>query len=35
MLNYRWFLLAARVEIAGCYAFWHRLRLDRGSVERR
>ncbi|WP_295464342.1 YnfA family protein [uncultured Pseudomonas sp.] len=29
MLNYLWFLLAALFEIAGCYAFWLWLRLDR------
>ncbi|MFN3767282.1 MAG: YnfA family protein [Ectopseudomonas guguanensis] len=29
MSNYLWFLLAALFEIAGCYAFWMWLRLDR------
>ncbi|AMO77927.1 small multidrug resistance family-3 protein [Pseudomonas citronellolis] len=29
MLNYLWFLLAAFCEIAGCYAFFLWLRLDR------
>ncbi|MEL7940663.1 YnfA family protein [Pseudomonas delhiensis] len=29
MLNYLWFLLAAFCEIAGCYAFYLWLRLDR------
>ena len=29
MINYLWFLLAALFEIAGCYAFWMWLRLDR------
>ncbi|MGP0170663.1 YnfA family protein [Pseudomonas sp. NCHU5208] len=29
MLNYLLFLLAALFEIAGCYAFWMWLRLDR------
>jgi small multidrug resistance family-3 protein len=29
VLNYLWFLLAALFEIAGCYAFWMWLRLDR------
>lgn len=29
MINYLWFLLAAAFEIAGCYAFWMWLRLDR------
>jgi small multidrug resistance family-3 protein len=29
VLNYLWFLLAALLEIAGCYAFWMWLRLDR------
>ena len=31
MLNYLWFLLAALPEIAGCYAFWTWLRLDRSA----
>ncbi|MGQ7956943.1 YnfA family protein [Pseudomonas sp. SP16.1] len=31
MLNYLWFLLAALLEIAGCYAFWTWLRLDRSA----
>lgn len=31
MLNYLLFLLAALFEIAGCYAFWMWLRLDRSS----
>ncbi|AQZ34658.1 hypothetical protein BHQ29_16160 [Pseudomonas sp. LPH1] len=31
MINYPWFLLAALFEIAGCYAFWMWLRLDRSA----
>nr|WP_100548587.1 MULTISPECIES: YnfA family protein [unclassified Pseudomonas] len=31
MINYLWFLLAALFEIAGCYAFWMWLRLDRSA----
>mgnify|MGYP002139120057 CR=1 FL=1 len=31
MLNYVWFFLAALFEIAGCYAFWMWLRLDRSA----
>ncbi|MFI7867215.1 YnfA family protein [Ectopseudomonas khazarica] len=31
MINYLWFLLAAAFEIAGCYAFWMLLRLDRSA----
>jgi small multidrug resistance family-3 protein len=31
VLNYLWFLLAALLEIAGCYAFWMWLRLDRSA----
>ena len=32
MLNYLLFLLAALFEIAGCYAFWMWLRLDRSAL---
>ncbi len=32
MLNYLWFFLAAFFEIAGCFAFWAWLRLDRGPL---
>lgn len=31
MLNYCWFLLAALFEIAGCYAFYLWLRLDKSA----
>jgi small multidrug resistance family-3 protein len=31
MINYLWFVLAALFEIAGCYAFWMWLRLDRSA----
>lgn len=31
MINYLWFALAALFEIAGCYAFWMWLRLDRSA----
>ena len=31
MINSLWFLLAALFEIAGCYAFWMWLRLDRSA----
>ncbi|BBP84752.1 MULTISPECIES: YnfA family protein [Pseudomonas] len=31
MLNYLWFFLAALFEIAGCYAFFMWLRLDRSA----
>ncbi|MGG2399827.1 YnfA family protein [Pseudomonas sp. SH1-B] len=31
MTNALWFLLAAVFEIAGCYAFWMWLRLDRSA----
>ncbi|ATH83234.1 YnfA family protein [Ectopseudomonas hydrolytica] len=31
MTSYLWFLLAAVFEIAGCYAFWMWLRLDRSA----
>ena len=32
MLKYLWFFLAALCEIAGCYAFWLWLRLDRSPL---
>ena len=31
MLNVLWFVLAAALEIAGCYAAWMWLRLDRSA----
>ena len=31
MLNYCWFLLAALFEIAGCYAFYLWLRMDKSA----
>jgi len=31
MINSLWFVLAALFEIAGCYAFWMWLRLDRSA----
>jgi small multidrug resistance family-3 protein len=31
MQNYLWFLLSAALEIAGCYAAWMWLRLDRSG----
>ena len=31
MLNLLWFVLAAALEIAGCYAAWMWLRLDRSA----
>ncbi len=32
MLNWVWFVLAAVFEIAGCYAFWMWLRLDKSAL---
>jgi len=32
MLNYFWFFAAAIFEIAGCYAFWLWLRLDKSVL---
>jgi small multidrug resistance family-3 protein len=32
MLNYVWFIVAAGCEIAGCYAVWLWLRLDRSPL---
>ena len=32
MLNYLWFFLAALFEIAGCFAFWAWLKLDRSPL---
>ncbi|WP_286784456.1 MULTISPECIES: YnfA family protein [Pseudomonas] len=32
MLNYLWFFAAALFEIAGCYAFWLWLRMDRSAL---
>ncbi|ARU88061.1 YnfA family protein [Pseudomonas sp. M30-35] len=32
MLNYLWFFAAALFEIAGCYAFWMWLRLDKSAL---
>jgi small multidrug resistance family-3 protein len=32
MINFVWFLAAALFEIAGCYAFWMWLRLDKSVL---
>lgn len=32
MINYMWFAAAAVFEIAGCYAFWAWLRLDKSAL---
>ena len=32
MVNYLWFLIAAILEIGGCYAFWMWLRLEKSIL---